>query len=359
MTTRAPHRCAAGSAVAGAAERSARRRRSNLPPSIPPPCHPTRRGRTSRPSSAASARRPTAFPELELRRQAVGQRLPADRRRAEVRNRRRRNCRRHRHRRERLAASARRTRRRLRRPGRQRHVRLRRARNAHRVDHRGHAPPRPTGSSASRPTRGSCRCARHRTAFQPVGSRTDPNDPNTTQTAGSLRSLARAIVHAANLGAQVINISEAACYKVTRPINESGLGAAINYAVNVKGAVIIVAAGNTGQDCTQNPPPDAAVPADPRGWKQVQTIVSPAWYSPLVLTVGGIAPERPAEHLLDVRPLGGRRGTGARTSSRSATTAIRSTRCKARTARSRSAARRSPPRTCPGSRRCSNSASPT
>ena len=85
-------------------------------------------------------------------------------------------------------------------------------------------------------------------AFQPVGSRTDPNDPNTTQTAGSLRSLARAVVHAANIGAQVINISEAACYKVTRPINESGLGAAINYAVNVKGAVIIVAAGNTGQD---------------------------------------------------------------------------------------------------------------
>ena len=125
-------------------------------------------------------------------------------------------------------------------------------------------------------------------AFQPVGARQDPNDPNTTQTAGSLRSLARAVVHAANLGAGVINISEAACYKVTRPINETGLGAAINYAANVKGAVIIVAAGNTGQDCSQNPPPDPAVPADPRGWQEVQTIVSPAWYSPLVLTVGGI-----------------------------------------------------------------------
>lgn len=126
-------------------------------------------------------------------------------------------------------------------------------------------------------------------AFQPVGARTDPNDPNTTQTAGSLRSLARAVVHAANLGAQVINISEAACYKVTRPIDEASLGAAINYAVNVKNAVVIVAAGNTGQDCTQNPPPDPALPADPRGWERVQTVVSPAWYSPLVLTVGGIA----------------------------------------------------------------------
>ncbi len=100
-------------------------------------------------------------------------------------------------------------------------------------------------------------------AFQPVGARQDPNDPNTTQTAGSLRSLSRAIVHAANIGAQVINISEAACYKVTRPINESGLGAAINYAVNVKGAVVIVAAGNTGQDCNQNPPPDPAITRRP------------------------------------------------------------------------------------------------
>jgi membrane-anchored mycosin MYCP len=125
-------------------------------------------------------------------------------------------------------------------------------------------------------------------AFLPTSARSDPNDPNSTQTAGSLRSLARAIVHAANLGANVINISEAACYKPTRPIDETGVGAAVNYATNVKGAVIVVAAGNTGQDCNQNPPPDAAVPADPRGWKQVQTIVSPAWYAPLVLTVGGV-----------------------------------------------------------------------
>lgn len=127
-------------------------------------------------------------------------------------------------------------------------------------------------------------------SFAPVGTRNDPNDPNATRTAGSLRSLARAIVHAANIGAQVINISEAACYKVTRPINENVVGAAIDYAVNVKGVVIVVAAGNSGGDCAQNPPPDAAAPADPRGWQQVQTVVSPAWYSPLVLAVGSIAP---------------------------------------------------------------------
>ncbi|WP_370332288.1 type VII secretion-associated serine protease mycosin [Mycolicibacterium hippocampi] len=127
-------------------------------------------------------------------------------------------------------------------------------------------------------------------SFSPVGARNDPNDPDATQTAGSLRSLARAIVHAANIGAQVINISEAACYKVTRRIDERVVGAAIHYAVNVKGTTIVVAAGNSGGDCTQNPPPDPAVPADPRGWQEVQTLVSPAWDSPLVLSVGRLAP---------------------------------------------------------------------
>ncbi|SOJ58067.1 Mycosin-1 [Mycobacterium simulans] len=124
-------------------------------------------------------------------------------------------------------------------------------------------------------------------AFEPVGTQPNPNDPNATPAAGSIRSLARAVVHAANLGANVINISEAACYKVSRPIDEATLGGAINYAVNVKGAVIVVAAGNTGGDCAQNPAPDAAAPDDARGWNKVQTVVTPAWYAPLVLTVGG------------------------------------------------------------------------
>jgi membrane-anchored mycosin MYCP len=125
-------------------------------------------------------------------------------------------------------------------------------------------------------------------AFEPVGAQPNNNDPNSTPAAGSVRSLARAVVHAANLGASVINISEAACYKATRPLDENTLGAAIDYAVNVKNVVVIVAAGNTGGDCTQNPLPDASTPSDPRGWGRVQTIVTPAWYAPMVLTVGGI-----------------------------------------------------------------------
>ena len=125
-------------------------------------------------------------------------------------------------------------------------------------------------------------------AYDPVDNNADANDAKNSPAAATIRSLARAVVRAANLGANVINISEAACFKASSPLDESTLGAAINYAVNVKGAVVVVAAGNTGGDCTQNPPPDPAVANDPRGWQQVQTIVTPAWYSQLVLTVGSI-----------------------------------------------------------------------
>jgi membrane-anchored mycosin MYCP len=126
-------------------------------------------------------------------------------------------------------------------------------------------------------------------AFEPKDSQqNNQNDPNATPAAGSVRSLARAVVHAANLGANVINISEAACFKVKKLVDESTLGAALNYAVNIKGAVVIVAAGNVGGDCAQNPPPDPAIASDPRGWQGVQTIVTPAWYAPLVLSVGGV-----------------------------------------------------------------------
>lgn len=125
-------------------------------------------------------------------------------------------------------------------------------------------------------------------AFEPKDSQPDQGDPNSTPAAGSVRSLARAVVHAANLGAGVINISEAACFKAKKQVDESTLGGALNYAVNVKGAVVVVAAGNVGGDCAQNPPPDPSIPADPRGWRGVQTIVTPAWYAPLVLSVGGV-----------------------------------------------------------------------
>ncbi|BAX95064.1 type VII secretion-associated serine protease mycosin [Mycobacterium shigaense] len=158
-------------------------------------------------------------------------------------------------------------------------------------------------------------------AFEPKDTQNNAQaDPNATPAAGSVRSLARAVVHAANLGVGVINISEAACFKVKKPVDESTLGAALNYAVNVKGAVVVVAAGNVGGDCAQNPPPDPSIASDPRGWLGVQTIVTPAWYAPLVLTVGGVgqngAPSEfsmhgpwvsvaaPADNIIALGPLG-------------------------------------------------------
>ena len=45
------------------------------------------------------------------------------------------------------------------------------------VDHRGHGPPRPTDSSGSRRTRGSCHCARHRTTFSRSARATTPTTP--------------------------------------------------------------------------------------------------------------------------------------------------------------------------------------
>lgn len=121
----------------------------------------------------------------------------------------------------------------------------------------------------------------------------DPNDPNQSQPAGSVRTLARAIKHAADLGAKVISIAEQACLKVSDGIDQASLGAALRYAVVEKDAVVVAAAGNASEDglggsCGQNPPP---LPSNPTplgmlGWDQVSTIVTPAWFAPLVLVVG-------------------------------------------------------------------------
>lgn len=130
--------------------------------------------------------------------------------------------------------------------------------------------------------------------FSPKTPQVDVNDPNQSRPAGSVRTLARAVVHAADLGARVINISETACLKVSDRIDQASLGAAVRYAVVDKDAVVVVAAGNASDDgglggsCSQNPVPVASDPSDPLGWKLVKTVVTPAWYSPLVLAAGAV-----------------------------------------------------------------------
>lgn len=106
---------------------------------------------------------------------------------------------------------------------------------------------------------------------------------------GDVETLAMAVRTAADLGATVINISSVACVPVTTGIDDATLGAALAYAVDVKNAVVVSAAGNVGRQCAEQNPEPAP---DRRGrpdWESVQTVVSPAWFDDYVLTVGSVA----------------------------------------------------------------------
>jgi membrane-anchored mycosin MYCP len=99
---------------------------------------------------------------------------------------------------------------------------------------------------------------------------------------GDVETMAQAVRTAADLGASVINISSVACVPAGSVLDDRALGAALSYAVDVKNAVVIAAAGNTtgaGQ-----------CPAQLPGATQdtVTVVVSPAWYDDYVLTVGSV-----------------------------------------------------------------------
>jgi membrane-anchored mycosin MYCP len=129
-------------------------------------------------------------------------------------------------------------------------------------------------------------------AFSPKDAFAGNQDPATRRKAGDIRTMARAIVHAADLGASVINISEVSCMSASDIIDQGDLGAAIRYAAVDRNAVIVAAAGNigsdTGNDCKQNPIYNPLTPNDPRDWTGVTTVVTPAWFSDYVLTVGAV-----------------------------------------------------------------------
>ncbi|TGD87584.1 type VII secretion-associated serine protease mycosin [Mycolicibacterium sp. CH28] len=96
---------------------------------------------------------------------------------------------------------------------------------------------------------------------------------------GDVATLAMAVRTAADMGASVINISSVACTETT--LDDRALGAALFYAVDVKDAVVVTAAGNVGgpgQCPAQNA---AAKPA---------VVASPAWYDDYVLTVAAVGP---------------------------------------------------------------------
>ncbi|WP_461479984.1 type VII secretion-associated serine protease mycosin [Mycobacterium sp. HUMS_1102779] len=111
--------------------------------------------------------------------------------------------------------------------------------------------------------------------FAPAADRSRPG-------VGDVDTLAKAVRTAADLGASVINISAVACVPASSVLDDRALGAALAYAVDVKNAVVVAAAGNTGgpgQCPTQEP--DAT-------WDTATVAVSPAWYDDYVLTVGSV-----------------------------------------------------------------------
>ena len=122
-------------------------------------------------------------------------------------------------------------------------------------------------------------------AYTPEQPASTGDDPDATQAAADLRAMARAVVHAVNLGAQVINISTTTCMGVLQHADDTSLGAAVHWAVADRDVVVVAAAGDTGGSCTQNPPPSAV---DSNGWDSVATIASPSWWTDDVLTVGSV-----------------------------------------------------------------------
>ncbi len=129
--------------------------------------------------------------------------------------------------------------------------------------------------------------------------RSPGGDPTLARAAVDVAALARAIVHAADLGARVINISAITCLPADRNVDQAELGAAIRYAAVDKDAVIVAAAGNSGftgsgfagTACESNPLTDLGRPDDPRNWAGVTSVSVPSWWQPYVLSVASLTPD--------------------------------------------------------------------
>ncbi len=125
--------------------------------------------------------------------------------------------------------------------------------------------------------------------------RQSADDPAAVRAAADIAALARAVVHAADLGARVINISVVSCPRVDYGIDQQRLGAALRYAAVDRDAVIIAAAGDVGSaqisggtDCQPNPIGPAANGNDPRNWAGAESLSVPSWWQPYVLSVGSL-----------------------------------------------------------------------
>jgi len=131
-----------------------------------------------------------------------------------------------------------------------------------------------------------------RAASAKFSPRTPGGDPQAERAASDAATMARAIVHAADLGARVIDISTVTCLPADRAVDQAGLGAAIRYAAVDRNAVVVAAAGNRGAAaCESNPLTDLGRPGDPRNWEAVTSISIPSWWQPYVLSAASLAPD--------------------------------------------------------------------
>lgn len=116
------------------------------------------------------------------------------------------------------------------------------------------------------------------------------NDPNATSPGyGNTPTLALAIVHAVDLGATVINLSEVACASVGSGLVDAGVGQAVRYAFE-RNVVVVAAAADVDSEglCSaQNEVRDPNLPLT-QAWESVGTIASPAWFDDYVLSVGAL-----------------------------------------------------------------------
>ncbi|MGZ4510479.1 MAG: type VII secretion-associated serine protease mycosin [Mycobacterium sp.] len=138
-----------------------------------------------------------------------------------------------------------------------------------------------------------------RTTSAKFSPRTPGGDPLMARASQDVTTLGRAIMHAADLGARVIDISTLTCLPADRPVDQVALGAAIRYAAVDNDAVIVAAAGNTGPtgsvaggtSCESNPLTDLSRPDDPRNWAGVTSVSIPSVWQPYVLSVASLTPD--------------------------------------------------------------------
>lgn len=116
------------------------------------------------------------------------------------------------------------------------------------------------------------------------------NEEDATKASSTLATLASGIVRAVNMGADVINMSVTSCYPAETVVDTNDLKSAINYAYQ-RGVVLVTAAGNANNEtCVPNPGYDPANGSDDRNWTDASVISMPSYYTPAVISVGGVEP---------------------------------------------------------------------